>query len=83
MEKEKIVGFIDLIEDGVENGSLKVEQIHRQIAEKPLEIAKQIKPLTEVAETLLGIQEQIIGNTYQTIRKVSKIVTGFLKENLG
>lgn len=82
MDKDKIVGVIDLIDQGIENGSLKVEEVHRQIADKPWEIMKQIPPLAGISEAVLGFQEQVIGNTYHSVRKVTKFISTKLKSKL-
>lgn len=74
MEKDKIIGVIDLIEQGIENGSLKVEEVHRKIAEKPWIIISKIGPLSIISDEVLGIQEQIIGNTYHSVRKLSNYI---------
>lgn len=82
MDKDKIVGVIDLIDQGIENGSLKVEQVHREIADRPWEIMKQIPALADFSDTVLGLQEQVIGNTYQSVRKISKIISSNFKSAL-
>jgi hypothetical protein len=82
MDKDKIVGVIDLIDQGIENGSLKVEQVHREIADKPWEIMKKIPTLAGFSDAVLGLQEQVIGNTYHSVRKVSKIISTQLKSKL-
>lgn len=63
--------MITLVQDAIENGATSVEEIHRAIANKPIEVLKNIEPLAGPLDTVQRIQDQTIGNIYETIRMIN------------
>ncbi len=79
---KKIQGIIDLVEDAIENGANSIEEVHMSIAEKPFELLKNIAPLEQAADSILNIQEQTIGNVYQTIRRINEEAANVARDML-
>ena len=79
---EQIKGMIQLAEEAIENGSITVEEIHQEIASKPLQILKQFDGAKEAANKIEQVQAEIIGSTYDTVRFVTTQVGSALKDML-
>lgn len=79
---EQLKGIVALVEEAIENGASTVEDVHREIAAKPLEILKNITPIASTADKIEKIQDQTIGSIYDTIRLVNSKVAEVAKQML-
>lgn len=79
---DQIKGIVTLVEEAIENGASTVEDVHREIAAKPIEILKNITPIAPAAEKMGKIQDETIGSIYDTIRLVNAKVAEVTKQLL-
>ena len=79
---EQIKGLITLVQEAIENGATSVEEVHRTIANKPLEALKNIEPIAGPLDSFQQIQDQTIGNIYETIRMVNAQVGDIARDLL-
>ena len=61
----------DLIHDAIATGATSVEEIHKSIAELPLEVLEEVEPLRKVAREVRQAQDRSISAVYRLIRKVN------------
>lgn len=78
---EQIKSIVSLVQGAIENGATTVEEVHQDIASKPIELLKNIAPLANTADKVGKFQEQTIGSVYDTIRLVNAQV-GEVARNL-
>ncbi|MEZ5003808.1 MAG: hypothetical protein R2730_12320 [Chitinophagales bacterium] len=79
---EQLKGIVALVEEAIENGATTVEDVHREIAAKPLEILKNITPIAPTADKIEKIQDETIGSIYDTIRLINSKVAEVAKQML-
>lgn len=79
---EQLKGLITLVQEAIENGATTVEEVHRAIASKPLEVLKGIEPISETAGKVMDFQDRTIGSVYDTIRTVNAQVGEMAKDLL-
>jgi hypothetical protein len=72
----------ELIEDAVDKGATTVEQIHREIADLPLEVLERLGLFERTRKDVRSIQEASIGAVYDVIRDVNHQVTRLAGELL-
>ena len=60
-----------LIQDEIDKGATKVEEIHRAIADLPLTILEQIDLVKGPAKAVERIQDHTIGAVYDLIRYIN------------
>jgi polyhydroxyalkanoate synthesis regulator phasin len=65
----------DMIQDVVDTGATNVEEIHRAIADLPLEAMIRNGLFEQTAADVRRIQDRSIGAVYDTIREVNHRVT--------
>lgn len=70
------------MQEAIENGATSVEDVHRSIAEKPLDYLRRIRPIEGQVDRLRQIQDETIGNVYETIRTINAQVGEIAKELL-
>lgn len=71
-----------LVEEAIDNGATSVEEIHRAVANTPLEVLKQVEPLSGPAEVAQDLASRSIGAIYETIRSVNEQVGVFAEQLL-
>ena len=79
---EQLKGLVSLVQEAIENGATSVEDVHRSIASKPLDILSNIAPLEDAMDRVRQIQDETIGNVYETIRTVNAQVGEIAKDLL-
>lgn len=62
----------DLVEEAIEEGATRAEEIHKSIARLPLEMLEDLNLFADVVKDVREIQETSIGAIYDAIRKVSR-----------
>ena len=63
-----------MVKDAIESGANDLEQIHKFIANLPMEYLEKVGPLEDTAKDVKEFQEKTIGNVYSFIRKVNNKV---------
>lgn len=71
-----------VIEDVVDKGATTVEDIHKRIAEMPLDLLAQLGVFERTAGNVKEIQEASIGAVYELIRDVNHRVAQLAREVL-
>ena len=79
---EQLKGLVALVQEAIENGATTVEDVHRQIASKPLDALSNIDALEGPLDRVRQIQDETIGNVYETIRTVNAQVGEIAKDLL-
>lgn len=74
--------LVDLVQREVEDGATSVEQIHKAIANLPLEVLDRLDIFEEASKGARKVQEATIGAMYDVIRKVNEEVGKLAKELL-
>jgi hypothetical protein len=60
-----------LIEDAIDRGATTVEEIHREIADLPLEVLERVGLFERTTEDVRSLQDASIGAVYDLIRDVN------------
>ena len=81
MEREETL--IDRIQEAAERGTTRVEEIHRSIAQLPLEVLERNGWFGQTARQIREVEERSIGAVYDTIRDVNRRVIGLASDLLG
>ena len=71
----------DLVQETIDKGATSVEQVHKQIANMPLEALEKIQPLESAVQGVKEVQNTTIGNVYEVIRNINEKV-GEIAEDL-
>jgi hypothetical protein len=74
--------LVDLVQREVDDGATSVEEIHKAIANLPLDILDRLDIFEETAKGARKVQEASIGAMYDVIRKVNEEVGKLAKEIL-
>jgi hypothetical protein len=73
-------GLADLVREAVDDGANSVEEIHRAIADLPLEVLERLDVFREGVRDVRRIQDASIGAIYDVIRRVNDEVTRLAHE---
>jgi hypothetical protein len=79
---EQIKGLVTLVQEAIENGATTVEEVHRSIANMPLEALKSIDQIEGPISKVQEFQDRTIGGVYDTIRMVNMQVGEIAKSLL-
>ena len=74
--------LVDLVQREVDDGATSVEEIHKAIANLPLDILERLDVFEEAVKGARRVQEARIGAIYDLIRKVNQEVGKLAKEIL-
>ncbi len=74
--------LVDLVQREVDDGASSVEEIHKAIANLPLEILDRLDIFEDASKGARKVQEASIGAMYDVIRKVNDEVGKFAREIL-
>ncbi|HME72243.1 MAG TPA: hypothetical protein VKM54_20610 [Myxococcota bacterium] len=74
--------LVDLVQREVDDGATSVEQIHKAVANLPLEILDRLDIFEETSKGARKVQDATIGAMYDVIRKVNEEVGKLAKEIL-
>jgi hypothetical protein len=74
--------IVDLVQREIEDGATSVEEIHRAIANLPLDVLERLDLFQEMVKGARKVQEARIGAIYDVIRKVNDEVGKFAKQSL-
>ena len=76
MNAETQNGLIDRIQNAVERGASNVEEIHKTIADLPLEVLERNGIFEDTAARARKFQDRSIGAVYDAVRQVNVRLTG-------
>jgi hypothetical protein len=74
--------LVDLVQREVDDGATSVEEIHKAIANLPLDILDRLDIFEETAKGARKVQDATIGAMYDVIRRVNEEVGKLAKEIL-
>jgi hypothetical protein len=72
----------DLVRKAVDDGAKTAEEIHKAVADLPLEVMMRLDIFEKTAKDVKRVQDHSIGAIYDFIRRVNKEVTGLAEEML-
>jgi hypothetical protein len=79
---EQLKGLVSLVQEAIENGATTVEDVHRSIASKPLDVLSNFEPIEGAVDRMRQIQDETIGNVYEMIRTINAQVGEIAKNML-
>ena len=62
------------VQDAIDKGATSIEEVHKSIANMPLDLLAKIGPLEDVVKGGKAFQEQTIGSVYENIRLMNQKV---------
>jgi hypothetical protein len=74
--------LVDLVQREIDDGATSVEEIHKAIANLPLEVLDRLDIFHETSKGARKVQDATIGAMYDVIRKVNDEVGRLAKEFL-
>jgi len=74
--------LVDLVQREIDDGATSVEEIHKAIANLPLDVLERLDIFEEMVKGARKVQEARIGAMYDVIRKVNEEVGKLAKEIL-
>jgi hypothetical protein len=80
--RSEVKRLVDLVQREVDDGATTVEEIHKAIANLPLDILERLDVFEEAVKGVRKVQEARIGAVYDLIRTVNDRVGTFAKEIL-
>jgi len=80
--RSEAIRLADLVRKAVDDGATTAEEIHRAIAEMPLNVLQRLDVFEKTVKDVRRIQDTSIGAVYDTIRRINKEVTGLAAELL-
>jgi hypothetical protein len=80
--KSEVKKLADLVREVVDDGATTAEQIHKAIADLPLDVLERLDLFKETARNVRRIQDTSIGAIYDVIRKVDREVARLATEIL-
>jgi len=72
----------DLVQREIDDGATTVEEIHKAIANLPLDILERLDVFEEMVKDVRKVQETSIGAIYDVIRRVNHEAGNYAKELL-
>ena len=73
----------DLVQNTINDGANTVEEVHKKIANMPIDALKKLHVLEDKVDTVAEVQESTIGTVYDTIRAVNDKAGEIATEILG
>ena len=72
----------DLVQEAVDDGARTAEEIHKAIAELPLDVLERLDVFEQTVKNVKRIQDSSIGAVYDVIRRINREVAGLAREIL-
>jgi len=72
----------DLVREAVDDGATTAEEIHKAIADLPLDVLQRLDVFHETIKDVKKIQDTSIGAVYDVIHRINHEVTGLAREIL-
>lgn len=80
--REEVRGFKALIQDAVHHGSLAIERIQKETAEKPFTILESVPLIEAPARAIHEVHDSVVSGVHQVIREVNQIAGAALDQIL-
>ena len=80
---ERPESLIDRIQEAADRSTTRVEEIHKAIAQLPLDVMERNGWFEATARQIREVEERSIGAVYDTIRDVNRRVIGLASDLLG
>ena len=80
--RSEVTRLADLVREAVADGATTAEEIHKAIADLPLDVLERLDLFKETARNVRRIQDTSIGAIYDVIRKVNREATRLAAEVL-
>jgi hypothetical protein len=80
--RSEVTRLADLVREVVADGATTAEEIHKAIADLPLDVLERLDLFKETARNVRKIQDTSIGAIYDVIRKVDREVARLATEVL-
>jgi len=79
-KQSEVTRLADLVRKLVDDGATTAEEIHKAIADLPLDVLQRLDVFQKTAKDVKRIQDTSIGAVYDVIRKVNREVTRLASE---
>ncbi len=76
MTKNRWRGLLVLVKDAVENGSIAIEKIQKETANRPFGVLEQLTPIAGPVKVIHAIHDVSVSTTHGAIRLVNRVVGG-------
>jgi hypothetical protein len=83
MTMGKLSDLQAMVQEAIDKGATNVEEVHKSIANMPMDLLAKIGPLENVVNQGKTLQEQTIGAVYENIRLVNEKVGEMAAKLLG
>ncbi|KPA18330.1 hypothetical protein MHK_001438 [Candidatus Magnetomorum sp. HK-1] len=67
----KLKGLKDLVQTAIDKGATSVEDVHKKIANMPINVLEKIGPIETPVKEIKQIHENTVGTVYDIIRLVN------------
>ncbi len=71
---KKLRELKDLVQEAIDKGATTVEQVHKTIANMPLDVLEKIEPISPAVKEVRKVHDATIGNVYEIIRTINQKV---------
>jgi hypothetical protein len=72
----------DMVHDAVNRGATTAQEIHKSIADLPLEVLEEIEPLEKLVKRVRKAQERSISAVYELVREINDEVAKVTRDIL-
>jgi len=72
----------DMVHDAVDRGATTAEEIHKSIADLPLEVLEEVEPLKRLVKRVRKAQERSISAVYELVRGINEEVARVTRDVL-
>jgi hypothetical protein len=72
----------DVVHDAVDRGANTAEEIHKSIADLPLEVLEEVEPLKKLVNRVRKVQERSISAVYELVRGINEEVAKITRDVL-
>ena len=80
--RSEMVKLVQLVQKEIDGGAISVEEIHKAIANLPLDVLERLDLFEDAVRGARKVQEATIGAMYDLIRRVNEEVARIAKELL-
>lgn len=77
--RSEVKRLADLVQEAVDEGATSAEEIHKSIADLPLEVLERLDVFKDAVEDVRKVQDASIGAVYDAIRQINREVTALAR----
>ena len=74
MKANRWRGLTAMVKDAVENGSIAVEKIQKETANRPFAVLEQLGPLAGPARAIHAVHDFSVSTTHSVIRMATRVI---------